>query len=410
MSSKAQRLIVFYDANCFANIPFEELRFIIGQSNNKIISTTLDEIRKAWQNYPRSPQFELIFKKGGKLKKNFQMISLSSIQKKPVDPITQFTKTSTIYLKENPIVCSAYYTWLPSALNPATITDINRHIFNNLLFELRMGKNVPNDWYKIEQKVRKKEIEDQKKASELLGHTGGLDPSWILKSRDKRIKEVKKDNFKLADYQLLVCAFLYACIMGCHVYILTCDRDFLDIHENLMRNLIERYTIYSLLERRIECLNHRDKLAYYNNRIEIPLKKENIFTELENVVYKIKTSETNLQFYFGILYFKPDDGKLYFNINIIPIWLRDFALEYKANIDCFSLDSKTEMKYPIKFVMDPTKSSKYVYFIISHRKQQFYPFFLPDCEYQCKYALTEKNTPNKLTDFLSEPISPNSSF
>lgn len=402
MSSGAKRLVVFYDANCFANMPYEELREVVRQAENKILSTTLDELVVVPQKFRSDSRFELVFRKSGKLKGYFQKICLNAVNK---NPLTGFDNISTIYLKENPIVCSAYYTWLPSALNPATITDIYRHVFNNLLFQLRVEGNVQSDWYRMEQQHRKREADIEKKISGLLDHKGGLEPSWILESRSKRIREAKRGDFKLADYQLVVGAFLHACARGCSEFVLTCDRDLLDIHENLMRSIIEHYTIYSLLSLRIGRLNDRDRLAYYSKGIRLFLLRDEIVRELENVVYKIRNSSPVIN--FGIIYYKPDVSKVFRSINLVPIWLRDFALEYKANLDCFSLDPKTEMKYPMKFFMNPTKSPGYVYFFVFSRTQVFYPGFLPECEHRCKYALAEKHAPSELTDFLKDPDIPN---
>ena len=91
---------------------------------------------------------------------------------------------------------------------------------------------------------------------------------------------------------------------------------------------------------------------------------------------------------------------MYGPIDKVPIWLMNFFLEYKWNIDCYSVYKEIELKYPIKYVMDPTKSTKKIYFDIAMRKEPHYDGFMPNCEDRCLYARKESGNPLDLSGLV----------
>lgn len=383
------KIDLFYDANCFASIPEEDLEFFISSSNNKIVSTVLEEIRNGFKKHSNNRRFKLILNEKNELQREFQIVSLEPKRK----TTTAFRDTKTIYIKENPHVCSAYYTWLPFAVNPAIITDQYRHLFNNMLFEMsKKGDSIDGQWFKSETRWRKAEADQHIIVNLELGKTG-LDPTWLLNTRSKRIKELKSQVIKIVDYQAVLSALLYACLKGQSVLILTSDRDLLDIHNNLMEAILETYSINQLLEAKINpVLINADKLN--SEGIILSLTIEAIHAQLKKTVDQIHTGK---HFSFGILYYKQDDNKVYRDINIIPLWLRDFILEYKHSIDCYSIPIVPE--YKLKYCMDPTRYKDRVLFKIRLR-QPVSKWFMPDCESRCIYSKAEREAPGSITGFM----------
>ena len=199
----------------------------------------------------------------------------------------------------------------------------------------------------------------------------------------------------MTDYQIVLTALLYLCTeRSGNVILLTCDKDLVDISENLVRSAIEKYTVNLILTEKLKRVN-------YNLKIFGGLKflyTTEIFDELNSTCKKIKDSD--LFWCFQVAYYDRSDGKLYGDINKLPIWLMDFFLEYKGNNDCYSAYKEIELKYPIKYVMDPTKSTKKIYFDLTMRKKPHYGGFMPNCEDRCIYARKESGNPLDLSCFV----------
>jgi len=133
-----KKVALFYDANCFTTIPIQDLKFAMKNADNFILSPVKEEIAKGKRNNPDRLEFNLVLSSKDQLTNNFTEVSLDYCQKSRNADM----RKRPLFLKENPISCSAYYTWLASALNPAVVTDIYRHVFNELVNEL---KNPPQD-------------------------------------------------------------------------------------------------------------------------------------------------------------------------------------------------------------------------------------------------------------------------
>ncbi|MTI81899.1 MAG: hypothetical protein FH758_13675 [Firmicutes bacterium] len=389
------KLFTFYDTSCFNKMPYDELKETINESENILISPVIKELEEGFNEAPNNEAFKLVFKRNGLLRKGFQEVSLDRTEK---SYSSMHRNEQTIQLKQHPCICSSYYTWLPGTINPALVTNHYRHLFNNYLWLLKKGEPIPPELSKIMGNIKAKEAEQIDHARRLAGRSRFIESNWVLKARNKQVSEVRKNKFKLVDYQIILSALLYACIMGVPVNIITYDRDLLDIQENLIESIIESYVLYNLLMLRLKYyLSQEDKDRFYTEGLQINITREEIYEELKSVTNQITESQDNV---FAGVYLKLPDGNMHIQVDQIPLWLRDFILQYKSNLDCYSLDPKTEFKYPIIFYKDPTKKDRYIRFYIWPRKSVFYTGMHSDCERICRYAKEERLNPQKITCFM----------
>jgi hypothetical protein len=392
---KSKKLALFYDANCFTTIPLKDLKFIIKNSDNYITSSVKREIEIGKKNNPNKHEFDLVFSSKDKLKYKFSELTLSSCIK---NQTANLEEMSIIFLKENPILCSAYYTWLSSATNPAIVTDIYRHAFNHILHEIKNYPQNLNELLNLESKYRVAETQAKEKIQKEVGRNPYIKPHWILKSRKKRIDEIITHKIKLSDSQTVTAALIYSSIRGRSTAVITCDRDIIDIWENLFRTIIEKYATNELLDEKIQNLNGEELNLYNRNGIDITLSIDEISSKSILILESFKEQKAYIP--FSIILFRRDVNKIFTYTEKIPLWLRDFILEYKKNMDCFSIESNLEMKYKIKFTMDPDFITKMVKYHVFPRKAPFYNGFLINCEEHCKYSQKEQSNPDEISDFI----------
>lgn len=383
-----QRISIFYDSSCFPTIPGNDAEFIINENENFITTSVFTEVKAGQLNNPSAKEFEIIVDKNGKLSKHFNLVSLDDCDK---DPGYSFESQMLMYLKKNPLLCSAYYTWISSAVNPAIIHDTYRHMFNEILFSYEKQLEDESQLSRLESHLRVKETQDLETNDKLLGRNLIVTRPWLLKTRRKRFDEFKKGNLVLTDYQTLTTALLYSCKHGKNVQVLTADRDLVDIKDNLYRSAIERYGIYTFLKQNIV------QISDENFQIRISLKQ--LYDIIDNVLKQIEDAKQAI--YMNVMLYRNDCNKVFQYPMKIPLWLRDFILEYKKNLNCLSLNSIYETKYNIKFFMDPDFKSQTVKYTVGFRPDFPYKQCLHNCHSFCKYPKIEKNSPNSLSDFFN---------
>ena len=112
---------------------------------------------------------------------------------------------------------------------------------------------------------------------------------------------------------------------------------------------------------------------------------------------------------FQIAFYDRRDRKIYGGVVKIPVWLMEYVLEYKLNINCYSADKRLEVKYPLNYIMKPSEDFEENHFNVTLRKERQYYGLMPDCEDICNYAGKEHNTPSDLTSFVEMSVfdSPN---
>lgn len=390
---------LFFDTNCFSEIPKVELRPFIQSNIDKIVlDSVLTEIQEGYKINPEQCSFSYALDKDGKLKGTFKLLDLSPCNKKI--KFESYNNRRLIF-KEYPLLCTSYYTWFPYALRPSIITDPFRHIFNDELDFIQKYGDADGEIREALGKMRSLETRGIDIIREQHGKAEDLLTKSVLKSaRKKKTSDYRKNTLKITDCQIVTSALIYACYFGANTFILCCDRDLCDVFENITRSIVEKYVINSMLEARIDSNNSESdikQILYYDD----------MQSEVKLLFERIRKEEHYIS--FGIWYYQRSDNKVYpnkFNQKI-PLWLRDFILEYKLNLNCFSIQRDLELKYRLNYVMDPDLEkimdpnciNPKIRFNVSVRKKLFYGEFVEDCERICKYSKSEREDPYKISGF-----------
>jgi hypothetical protein len=142
-------------------MPREILEGFIEKYDNKINSTTIYELHEHFLYSKKFPEkkknIDLLFGKRGNIRDEFKVIDLGPVEKSYEN---QKMEGRCFKIKRNPILCSAYYTWLPSAYNPSAILDPYQHTYNYLLYKLNTEKAIPKDIIKLENILKPKQIKE----------------------------------------------------------------------------------------------------------------------------------------------------------------------------------------------------------------------------------------------------------
>jgi hypothetical protein len=398
---------IFLDTSFLSEARLEDLTDILNSAEPKYITDRVyEEIKKGYLNNSGDERFRHIFQKNGELKGKIRVVSLEKCVKDPLEKcvkdslIVDFSRRKIIF-KRNSLICSAYYGWLPWAVNPSVVTDPFRHMYNEALALIRKEGDRDHQISMRLGNLQQKEIDllDQFRKGE--GDTRKPFGVSVLKTaRKKRLKDFKRNTLILTDYQIVLTALLYVCVQRAHVMVLTCDKDLLDINHNLMRCGIEKYVINRILTERMNRATVRE--AWHELKF---LYRTEIFAELNNTLKKIANSDSSGS--LTVAYYDKSDGKLYGVAQEhlgqkMPIWFMDFFLEYKGNFNCYSMHKEIELKYPIKFVMDPTRSNRLIYFKITIREKPFNSGFNGNCEDICFVAKEERENPLNLSAFVKK--------
>lgn len=385
----------FFDANYFTTVPSVDLKAIIDGNDNFLISPVLEEVRKGKSNNPSNKGFDIVLDKEGKLKSLFKEISLKDCYK---NDGYKFEVEQLMFLKKNPILCSSYFAWISSATNPATLHDIFRHSFNSIAFGAKMkNAGYPIQRDSLESKIRVKETQTLEKLDLSMGRNLLVTRSWLLKSRKKRLDDIRNDDFILTDYQLVTTALLYGCFRGKDIIIHSADRDIVDIKDNLYKSIIERYAVYELLSEKVKALPHTAKKIYSIYGREFEFHIQEIVDAVCCVLKKIDQDKEYIELI--VFLFRSDFNKVFNYSMKIPSWLRDFILGYKKNLNCMSLDSEYDSVYNIKYMIEPDFIKKTVKYKVKSRDLTSKKVCLPFCHFKCNYPKMEKDNPSALGDF-----------
>lgn len=382
---------IFYDANCFTIMPLQDIKYAIKHFNNFMITPAINEVRKGKQKHPHLKQFDVVIDNNSHLRKEFNEISLSECLK---DRSDNFSIKRLMFLRKNPILCSAYYTWMLSAVNPAIIHDFTRHVFNEIIYEIKNKKGSIDELSSLEARARVEEIRINEMQDKKDGRNLLVKRPWLLQTRKKRLNEYKENNLTLTDYQTLTTALLFSCFHGEDVIVWTADRDLVDIKDNLYKSIIERYAVNNLLKNKIASMGS----SMYETELMIDISMQDINDEIVKVLQNIKnaTKWTSLT----IMLYRQDFNKVFNYSMKIPGWLRDFILSYKKNLECISLSSKYEQLYNISYKMQPDFKVGIVTYQVTLRQPIPYKVCIPFCEQHCRYPRIERENPSAIGEFI----------
>lgn len=259
-----------------------------------------------------------------------------------------------------------------------------------MLFSAAKGGPDLDKIAEAEAAIRVQETQWLEKHDAKTGRSLKVKRHWLLRARRKRMDDVQRADMPLTDYQLMTTAFLYSTWHGTNVMVVTADRDLVDIQDNLYRSIVERYAINQYL------------VSYFASRVVKPPVLEISFEDITQQVLKILDRIANESKFIliSLQLYRPDFQRLFpYNIRV-PIWLRDFILQYKKNLDCMSLPVEYDQLYPIRYTMDPDFVRKVVTY-------QTFPRISPPgkacqlrCFDSCKYVKIENDNPSKLSDFM----------
>ena len=392
-------LSLFFDTSFISEANIEDIKLMIEQrvEAKYITDSVYRELQDGYLNNRCNERFSLIFDplSENRLRNNIKIISLAKCVK-DIGPI-DFNQ-DTILIKRNWLLCSGYYAWLHCSVNPSMITDPFRHWYNVGLQKVRTKGDPDNKVTAIIGRLRTQELD-------FLERSGfkkeGFIAMALKMARKKRLKDIKKNTLKITDYQLVVTAFLYFCLTRNNVMVLTCDNDLVDIKDNLIRSVIEKYTLNRMLTKKLMSLDKCGKLG--QDTIELRLTGKEVREDLKNNTFEMIRKD-NLSGCFLVAFYNRRDRKIYGGIERIPVWLMNFVLEYRLNFNCYSTDRRLEMKYPINYIMEPTENLEEIHFNITLRKERLYYGLMPDCEDICGIAKKEMDKPSELSSFVEKSV------
>ncbi|MGA7494754.1 MAG: tetratricopeptide repeat protein [Syntrophobacteraceae bacterium] len=397
-------VIVFFDTSFISEAPLESVKFFLDQSDAAFITDrVLEELQAGYDSNPKDERFSSIFKviSHYRMTNNLRVISLEKCTKDNSQP--DFT-SDTVFLKRNSLLCSGYYAWLHCSMNPSMLTDLYRHMYNAGLYAIRTKGDPENKMTDLLGHLRSHEIDQL----ERIGfRKDRFTASALRKARKKRLKDTKKNTTKITDYSLVVTAFLYFSFWRRNVILLTCDNDLHDIKDNLIRSAIEKYTLNKMLTDKMATATKRETLN--NDSIRLSLRREEILDELINNTFKRLNDTAAPKGIFQVAFYDIRDNKIYGGVERLPVWLLDFVLEYRLNLNCYSADEKLEAKYPFNYIMNPSEDFKEIDFNITVRKKRNFYGLMSDCEDVCNYSRRERDTPSDITSFVEKSAFDNKS-
>jgi hypothetical protein len=301
-----------------------------------------------------------------------------------------------MFLKKNPLLCSAYYTWITSATNPAILHDLHRHAYNEILYSLKANRTEYSNPTELEAQLRVQETQILEKYDKISGRQLVVTRAWLLRARRKRLDEIKEGKIILSDDQTVTTALLFACAHSRNVVIQTSDRDLVDIKDNLYKSIVERYSVYKYLAERANLRIARQIPGDNSNEFELT------FDQLKHLVLSTLDRIKAEKEFIGLVVslYRADKGRTFMYHMRIPLWLRDFILEYKKNVVCLSLSAEYESLYRFQYTMHPNFQKGTITYKVYLRRTLPYKVCLPTCHKYCKYPNLESNSPSSLTDFL----------
>ena len=250
--------------------PLKTVKFVLDQPEVGFITDrVLEELQTGYDIDPGDQRFSSIFRviSDYRQRNNLRVISLKKCTKYAGQP--NFN-SGTVFLKQNSLLCSGYHAWLHCCVNPSMVTDPFRHAYNAALYTIRTQGDPDNEITAQLGRLRTQEIG----LLERQGFKkGGFTVSALKKARKKRLRDITRNNFKVTDYGLVVTSLLYLCFTRKHVMLLTCDYDFHDIKDNLIRSIIEKYTLNSILTKILKDINRQKEQDVCNIRFSLAMKE-----------------------------------------------------------------------------------------------------------------------------------------
>lgn len=393
---------LFFDTNCFQHMPRNALETAINTYDNKILSSVVDELKVHFLYSKEHPEhagdIDLIFDSSGTVRNEFQIVDIGQSCK----TYASFNiEKLAIKFKGHPIICSTYYHLLPLAYNPSTVLDPYGHVYNYFFHQRNHNVAVSDEIIDLERTLKDQEIKLISKVAESSRTLRRIDPVKLMRVHKKRLKLAQQGKVSLTDVQVVVTALIWSCFFGSgRTCILTADRDLVATTSTLMLSIFENFVMNEALEKAIDLDDEQTRKELQETG---KLHREISLDELRTAQRKLVTDivhSSEKSFELTVLYYKSETGELIPDRHKIPRSLRDFILEFKGNVDCYSLLKDVEVKYPLSHrKYDPSKSPEYLHFDVFPRRTSFYEGLMVDCERRCRYVRQERENPSIISDF-----------
>ena len=386
--------IIMYDANIIAALNLTDLKTFIEGGDNYITDDIAAELLKSKELYPANKSYQdkinLIFNTQNGLNDNITLI-LSHVPLY-VSEIFKNTKNTKI-TKNTCISCSMHHFWLPRIISPAMITDPYRNANSLLTWHMQNSALSDKDIHNAKTRIRSLETRRVEKYFEY----SNIPFKKLMSTWSKRDTDIKKGKFKISDSRLIMHALNLMFDKKSIIRIITGDYDLIDLSNNLISSLLDTYTIYETLK--TYCA---DKTIKENEPTELIIPKKLILDEYKRTIQKYE-EDTNEDAYFTIEFFNRQDKEIYIQPFIIPIWLQEFMVCYRGNMDCYALPGILYQKYPIHYNYYSTglANKESIKFQVWKIDRQSYPLMnIAKCQVECKHEMQEINNPTSLSCFI----------
>lgn len=401
MGLNKNMIAVFYDSCMFSPAMSQEpnvehLKYLLNDSVNFVTDTVLDEIKKG-KDIRKDDIFNLILKNNNDLRSYFHLVRTKNCRKQEQIKAKIYRE---MYIKQTPLSCSAYHVWLPSAINPAIETSEFRHVFNDCLYGIVnvQDKSAVRYLENLISRYNNLEIRHSNETAKCQ-EDGETQPN-ILTSRAKRKRAFLSGEYRLADYQMVTSAIIWACLHKVNTFVVTCDKDIVDIKNNLFDSFVDRCTINAVISNLFVDAEEYQRARMLKEKTTI--SKQEINEAFQDISKSLSKPSKN-EVIFGIDLYNTTTQMSNYYMERIPTWLLEFILNYKKNQLCFSLNEREFMQYPVYYdwLSDPF-SDKFTCKIGIRSPMDCPPGFYPDCGSKCIYEYNEQNAPHLLSDFRLE--------
>lgn len=388
--------IIMYDANIIAALDLTDLKKLIEKGDNYITDDIAAELLKSKELYPNNKGYQdkinLIFNPQNGLNDNITLI-LSHVPLY-VSEIFENTKNTKI-TKNTCISCSMHHFWLPRIISPAMITDPYRNANSLLTWHMQNSALSDKDIHNAKTRIRSLETRRVEKYFKY----SNIPFKKLMSTWSKRDTDIKKGKFKISDSRLIMHALNLMFDKQNIIRIITGDYDLIDLSYNLLSSLLDTYTIYETLKTYCAIRTIKE-----NEPIELIIPRKIILDEYEKTIQKYNEDD-NANPSFTIEFFCRNDGKLYSQPIIIPVWLQEFMICYRGKMNCYALPEKIYQKYPIHYNYYSTglANKELIKFQVWKNCRQSYPLTdITKCQMDCTYEMQEINNPTSLSCFMHQ--------
>ena len=116
-----------------------------------------------------------------------------------------------------------------------------------------------------------------------------------------------------------------------------------------------------------------------------------------------KIRECDKYFMFTLWFYNQRTNKFYPFKKKLPIWLYEFVLNFKGNLDCVVLPKEQYKDYPFKYIWySECTNDKIMFEVWKRNTDTIYDTAKKiSCRVMCRYEMEELNSPGNLGGFIN---------